>query len=136
MKALLTAIDGVDKRMAWYFRGLKLSWLRGIFSVITHIGDGPLWVTLYCLAFVFLKDSLTGRIASMLIAAEVTGLIIIVILRYLIKRARPDRSYTSALKWQTYSFPSHHGFRVFLLAFIGGAYLKEIMPWFILGAIY
>ena len=103
--------------MEFFFRGL------------THLGDGKVWVGIYAVSFIFFKTRFR-HIIFMLIIAEIAGLFIVIMLRYLTRRGRPADDYKAAFyaPWNKYSFPSHHSFRVFMLAGIIGINYTHLMP--------
>jgi undecaprenyl-diphosphatase len=126
MSMLFSKIE-IDRRVSEYFANSKNRRLNKTFAVLTHLGDGALWLTIYALIFFFLYDRYT-RMLYALVSAEIIGLSLIISLRYITKRRRPDRNYTSIIPWNKYSFPSHHSLRTFLIATIIGIYSPHLLP--------
>lgn len=111
--------------------------MNRVFQVLTHLGDGEIWIALYVVSFVFFKDTLSNIIFPM-VAAEVMGLILIVLLRYAIKRERPDKTYRAHFltPWNRYSFPSHHALRAFIIAVgVGAHYADLLIPLFVMACL-
>jgi len=127
MTNIFSRIQNVDKRVSGYFADSKDSWLKKSLPVVTHLGDGALWVTVYTLTFIFIYNRFS-QLLHTLISAEMIGICFIISLRYLAKRTRPDRTYRSIIAWNRYSFPSHHSLRIFLIATVGGAHFPYMLP--------
>ncbi|MBF0465254.1 MAG: phosphatase PAP2 family protein [Nitrospirae bacterium] len=98
---------------------------RKALGVLTHLGDGALWGVLYFLFLFVIKPHVITLIHK-IILGEFIGLLIIILLRYVTRRNRPDKDYRSTIPWNHYSFPSHHTFRVFYISFVAGTYYPSI----------
>ncbi|MBW2194639.1 MAG: phosphatase PAP2 family protein [Deltaproteobacteria bacterium] len=103
---------------------------------LTHLGTGAVWITVYAFSLIFLYERFTQLIFT-LILAEMTGLLIIVILRYITRRERPARHYKCFFltPWNRYSFPSHHALRSFMIVVIVGAHFPRLFPFFLFIAV-
>ena len=94
------------------------------------MGDGWIWISAYLVSFIFFWEHLFN-IVFPVVAAEITGLVIIIPLRYGVKRKRPDKTYNPNpyTPWNKYSFPSGHSVRSFILAeVIGNRYSNTLTP--------
>lgn len=135
MNSFFKKILYFDTRIAGYFYGTDLSLLKKIFVIITFLGDGSLWVVIYAFLFIFPQNPL-HKFLPTLVAAEITGLLLIVVLRYLTKRKRPESSYKYPFysPWNKYSFPSHHSLRAFMAAVIISSSYHSLFPLLLLAA--
>ncbi len=124
-----------DRKFSEYFQAHENRWLKKLFKAFSHLGAGALWISIYGLGFLFLGDRFHELILT-LIFAELTGLIIIIILRYRIRRKRPSADYRCFFltPWNKYSFPSHHAFRAFLIAIIVETKYPGLFPWLMITA--
>ncbi|GAB4273145.1 MAG: hypothetical protein Kow0092_28400 [Deferrisomatales bacterium] len=125
----LAPLFRLDRRVDEFFAARRLrSLVRGC-SVVTALGAGPLWILLYAAAWAALPRSTRGLLAPFL-AAEGLGLAVLVPLRYLTRRSRPDPSYrpNRLSPWNRYSFPSHHSLRAFFLAALFGRLAPALRP--------
>ncbi len=134
MTNIFSRIQNVDKRVSGYFADSKDSWLKKTLSVMTHLGAGASWIAVYTLTSIFMYDRFS-QLLHTLISAEMIGLCFIISLRYLAKRARPDKKYQSIIAWNRYSFPSHHSLRVFFIATVGGAYFPHLLSILLIAAV-
>lgn len=103
---------------------------RKAFFVITYFGSVYVWLFLYIFLFLFGGDNFRS-VLLLIIFAELLGLLIIILFRSLIKRARPNSNIFFLLPWQIYSFPSHHALRVSMLSTIFGASYSWLLPFLI-----
>ena len=108
--------------------------VRNTFYIITYLGSGYIWFLAYFMLFIMGTDNVRDILFSVILA-EVSGLLIIIVLRNLVKRERPKAVTTSILPWQNYSFPSHHALRVTMLATVIGKSYHSLLLFLILGAI-
>ena len=124
-----------DERIAGNFSGAENSFLRKVFIVVTSFGNGTIWIIIYAFLIIFPQNPLY-KLLPTLVTAEITGLIIIVALRYLVKRKRPDSDYKYPLysPWNKYSFPSQHSLRAFMQAVIIGSSYPSLLPLLLLAA--
>ena len=136
--SFVPCITSIDRELSAFFAASReIFWLKKILEFFTHLGDGWLWISVYFVSFIFLKGYLFN-IVFPVVAAEITGLLIIIPIRYAIKRKRPDKTYkaNSYTPWNKYSFPSHHSLRSFIIAeVIGGQYMNMLVPLLILTGI-
>jgi undecaprenyl-diphosphatase len=107
---------------------------RKAFHIVTYLGSGYVWIFAYLILFALGTEKIRDLLISVILA-EVSGLLIIILFRNLIKRERPKADTTSLLPWQNNSFPSHHALRVTMLATIFGTAYPSWLPFLILIAI-
>lgn len=136
--SVVTWIASIDRELSDFFAASRgVFWLKKALEIITHLGDGWIWISVYLVSFIFLKEHLFN-IVFPVVAAEITGLLMIIPLRYGIRRKRPDKTYKTNFytPWNKYSFPSHHSMRSFIIAeVIGSQYLNTLAPLLILASI-
>lgn len=107
--------------------------VRKAFHIVTYFGSGYFWIFAYLFLFATGTDNIKD-ILIFVILSELSGLLIIILFRNLIKRERPKADITSLLPWQNNSFPSHHALRVSMLATIFGTFYPSWLPFLIFGA--
>lgn len=120
---MLTArIIALDKRLNNYLAAFRKPWLLKTMRIVTSLGSGTLWVTVYAFICLFYRDPFVPLIYT-IITAELIGLALIIVLRYLTRRERPlpNQKYLPWTPWNRYSFPSLHTSRMFMLCFVVGA---------------
>jgi undecaprenyl-diphosphatase len=119
----------MDQRSSNYLTSLDNPLLKKALGVLTHLGTGAFWVTVYGLSLIFFHKDFT-RLIFTLIVGEIIGLLTIIILRHITKRKRPVAKYNPFFlaPWNRYSFPSHHALRSFLIAVIIGAHHPGLLP--------
>jgi len=119
----------IDQKLSNYFASSRNPLLKKVLGVLTHLGTGALWITMYGIALIFFHKDFTQLIFT-LILAEIIGLLTIIILKYITKRRRPVVKYKPFFlaPWNKYSFPSHHALRSFLIAVILGADYPGLLP--------
>ena len=124
-----------DRKVSGYFAAQDNRWLKGLFRAFSRLGTGAVWISVYALCLIFFPDHAGGLIKT-LILAELLGLTVIVILRYLTRRERPSANYRCfyLTPWNRYSFPSHHAFRAFVIAILIGTNHPEFFPALIITA--
>ncbi|MCP4256418.1 MAG: phosphatase PAP2 family protein [Planctomycetes bacterium] len=108
---------------------------RKAFHIITYFGSGYICFFSYLILFALGTEKVRDILFSVILA-EVSGLLIVILLRNLVKRERPKADTTSLLPWQNNSFPSHHALRVTMLATIFGTSYPSWLPFLIIGAIF
>src|SRR4030042_1008974 len=90
--------------------------LRNLAAVVAHSGDSWLWVAGLIILW-FAGDPFWKKWAAVMLGGIVVLAVILTILKYLIRRRRPEgqwgRIYRST---DPHSFPSGHAARAFLLA--------------------
>ena len=132
MGYMMLKITAIDVALAGYFESLgKASRLRRIFSVISFLGSGRVWWCIYIYFLIFPEQNgAHAQLVHRLIEAEILGLAIIIILRYLTKRQRPPVPYAThiMMPWNKYSFPSHHAMRSFMIASLVGSMCQVWLP--------
>jgi undecaprenyl-diphosphatase len=106
---------------------------RKLFRIITYLGSGYVWALAYSIIFILGTDKIKAILFSVILA-ELLGLLIIIVLRNLIKRGRPNEGITFLLPWQNNSFPSHHALRVSMLATMFGTAYPLWLPFLIFSA--
>ena len=131
-------IATIDRELSDFFAASRgVFWFKKVLEIITHLGDGWIWISVYFVSLIFLKEHLLD-IVFPVVVAEITGLLMIIPIRYIFRRRRPDKTYktNSYTPWNKYSFPSHHSLRSFIIAeVIGSQYLNTIAPLLILASI-
>ncbi len=103
-------------------------------KLISFAGSGLFLYPLYMIAFFVLKTQ--RPFVCLIITAEIVQLSIIICLRYLIQRPRPanlTKHYYS--RWNSYSFPSLHTSRVFMLLIASSYYSTVFTPLMLLIAV-
>lgn len=108
---------------------------RKVFRIVTYLGSGYVWTFAYLILFALGTDKVRAILFSVILA-ELLGLLIIIVLRNLIKRERPntDITFLLPLPWQSNSFPSHHALRVSMLATMFGTAYPSWLSFLIFGA--
>lgn len=108
---------------------------RKAFRIVTYLGSGYVWTFAYLIIFALSTDKVKAILLSVILA-ELLGLLIIIVLRNLIKRERPnaDITFLLPLPWQNNSFPSHHALRVSMLATMFGTAYPSWLPFLIFSA--
>ena len=108
----------VDSKLA----ALSKPWVKTILAIITQLGCGPFWAAVYCCTFIFGPGALK-QLLTAVIGAELAMLAMIIALRYLTRRERPQPDHSSRPwdPWNRYSFPSHHSARMIMLSVVFGA---------------
>lgn len=108
---------------------------RKVFRIVTYLGSGYVWTFAYLILFALGTNKVRAILFSVILA-ELLGLLIIIVLRNLIKRERPntDITFLLPLPWQSNSFPSHHALRVSMLATMFGTAYPSWLSFLILGA--
>lgn len=134
MRALSPLLQ-IDRNISEYFAAHDSRWLNDFFRAVSHLGAGMVWISLYVLGLIFFRDH-ACRLILTLIFAELIGLTVIIVLRYLTRRKRPSANYRCfyLTPWNRYSFPSHHAFRVFVTAIIIGTSYPGLLPGLIITA--
>lgn len=107
---------------------------KKVFRIVTYLGSGYVWTFAYLILFARGTDFVRALLFSVILA-ELLGLLIIIVLRNLIKRERPNADTTFLLPWQNNSFPSHHALRVSMLATIFGTAYPSWLSFLIFGAV-
>lgn len=95
--------------------------VKRVFKTITFLGYGGFWAPIYLLIFTLGTEDVKGIVFSIIIA-EMLGYLIIILIRNLIPRDRPEGKspLDKIMPWNKNSFPSHHSLRAFLLATVWG----------------
>ncbi|WP_186441056.1 phosphatase PAP2 family protein [Desulfamplus magnetovallimortis] len=124
---LLNRIMLIDESVSVFMEKNENPWCSKILGSLTHIGDGPVWILFYFCAL-FYHNHPFIIVVYQLIAGEILGLLIIIVIRYVVKRARPQPRKSSIIHWNNYSFPSQHAYRVALAATIAGLWCAELTP--------
>ncbi|NQT01325.1 MAG: phosphatase PAP2 family protein [Planctomycetes bacterium] len=106
---------------------------RKAFHIVTYLGSGYIWTVAYLILFALGTEKVRDLLISVILA-ELSGLLIIIVLRNLIKRERPNVDIIFLLPWQNNSFPSHHALRVSMLATMFGIAYPSWLPLLIFGA--
>jgi undecaprenyl-diphosphatase len=121
----IAGIIALDGKLNSKLAGFREPWLTTIMTIITQLGSGPFWAAVYACIVVFGPRALRPLLPAV-IEAELATLIIIITLRYLIRRQRPrpDRGGRALDPWNRYSFPSHHSARMIMLSVLFGAYYR------------
>jgi len=126
----------IDRRISTYYASDNNQFLQSGFSVISHMGSGLVFISVLILLWTLFYDYFS-QIVLFILLAEITGLFVIIILRYATRRQRP-RVYRHRFwfsPWNKYSFPSHHAFRSFMVASILGIKYPVSIPFLFLVAV-
>jgi len=109
-------------------------------ELITILGSGPLFIAVSFVLLLICSESCRAIIYAAL-TAEIFELSLIISLRYLTKRERPQPQHGGRFftDWNRYSFPSLHASRMFMLAIFIGAHWQFAAPYllataFVIGA--
>jgi len=129
LNTLLSRLIEIDQKLSAYFGSIDKPLLRRAFRLLTHLGTGAFWMTVYALSLIFFHKDF-AQLTFTLVVGEIIGLMMIIILRYMTKRRRPDAKYKPFFlaPWNRYSFPSHHALRSFLIAVILGVHYPGLLP--------
>jgi len=131
MGKLLNKCLEIDKRVSNYFALQNNKYLGSGFLVISRLGSGIVFILILVVLLVFFYNYF-ARIIICVLLAEITGVLIIIILRYSVKRNRPKKYHPFWLApWNKYSFPSHHAYRSFMAAIVFGIHFPLFSPLFI-----
>lgn len=135
MSSLLNKCLEIDKKISNYFALQNNKYLRSGFLAVSRLGSGIAFILILVVLLTMFYNYF-ARIISFVLFAEITGVLIIIILRYAVKRNRPKKYHPFWLApWNRYSFPSHHAFRAFMAAIIFGTNFPVFFPVFILIAV-
>lgn len=117
---IINKVKQCDSKVSEAFTSIKSQPLGLFFRVMSLIGSGPFCGIVYVL--VLLVMPVWFHRVAMLLLAEAIGFAVVIALKCLIKRARPDPNYVASrlIPWDIFSFPSHHALRAFFLASILG----------------
>jgi len=123
---LIAKIIALDKNLNNYLATFRKSWLLKIIGIVTHLGSSAFWATVYAFILLLFQGPF-GPLVVTILVAELIGLMIIIVLRYLTRRERPcpNLSYPTWTPWNRYSFPSHHAARMFMLTSLVGTNFRE-----------
>ena len=126
----------LDRKISEYFLSQDNLWGMRLFQAVSHLGAGVLWLCVYALGLIFFQND-AHRLVLTLVIAELMGLVVIIPLRYCIRRNRPSANYKCSriTPWNRYSFPSHHAFRAFSIAIIVGVRHPGAFPYLICAAL-
>lgn len=121
----IAGIITLDGKLINKLAGFRKPWLTTIMAIITQVGSGTFWAAAYTYVFVFGPKALRPLL-PIVIEAELATLVIILTLRYLIRRQRPrpDRGSRPLDPWNRYSFTSHHSARMTMLSVVFGAHYR------------
>lgn len=135
MNAIKDTIGIIDQKVSSYCNSIDIVWLQVTFGFVTHMGSGKVCLPIYALLLIFFKKQFSGLILSLIIA-EISGLLIIILLRYITKRGRPvpHPKVHILSPWNKYSFPSHHALRSFIIATLAGLSYRVWLPVLLFGA--
>jgi undecaprenyl-diphosphatase len=102
--------------------------MKRVFQVVTHLGDGEIWIAVYAASFIFFREYLSNIIFPV-VFAEIIGLMMSISIRYAVKRERPERTYRAHFltPWNRYSLPSGHALRSFIIAVTVGTQYPEML---------
>jgi len=114
-------INGFDLAVAEWFYSIRNDCLTSAFAFITHFGD--VWfITALCILLILISYTRNNGFTWPLIAGAVTAALLQRLLKYMVKRPRPDIDMF-LIEQGGYSFPSGHsltglvfyGFAIFLI---------------------
>ena len=129
-------IVALDKTINHSLAGLRKPLTVKVAQLITILGAGPLCITVYAVFLLFCRK-VCGTFISAVVTAEIFELSVIIPLRYLCKRERPQPHPARGIftDWNRYSFPSLHASRVCMLTIVVGARWSEATPYMLTGAV-
>ncbi len=113
--------NGFDLAAAEWFYSIRSDYLTSIFRFITHLGDA--WfITALCIILIVISYTSKNSFALPLVSGATISAILQKLLKYLIKRPRPDIEMF-LIDQSGYSFPSGHsmtgfvfyGFAIYLI---------------------
>lgn len=119
----MAAIDGYDRKTAVALKSFsKTPGLITGMRIATIAASGFVCFPIY--AALLLMSNQNAHLIQIIIAAECIQLAVIVTLKKLIQRPRPEVAQKGPFypEWNTYSFPSLHASRAFMLAAIIGSF--------------
>ena len=129
-------IVALDKTVNRSLAVLRKPMLVQTAEVITRLGSGPLCITVYAVLLLLCRE-VCGTLIYVAVTAEIFELSVIIPVRYLVKRERPQPHPAGGLfaDWNRYSFPSLHASRACMLAIVAGAHWQEAVPYMLAGAV-
>ena len=132
MKPLIASLIRYDQRLSAYFAAVGRTGLKKGLTLFTNLGSGYVCFPVYGILFFFCGTAYQ-RVWGAVLAAELSGLLVIVILRYSVRRERPQPAYRRAVltSWNRYSFPSLHAYRAFMLCAVPGAAYPGLLAGFV-----
>jgi len=113
--------NGFDLAAAEWFYSIRNDYLTSAFTFITHFGD--VWfITALCFILILMPYTRNKGFTWPLVAGAVTPALLQRLLKYIVKRPRPDMDMF-LIEQSGYSFPSGHsmtglvfyGFAIFLI---------------------
>ncbi len=114
-------VNGFDLAAAEWFYSIRNDYLTSVFTFITHLGD--VWfITALCFLLILMPYARNNGFTWPLVAGAVTAALLQRLLKYIVKRPRPDMDMF-LIEQGGYSFPSGHsmtglvfyGFAIFLI---------------------
>ena len=123
---IMAAIDGYDRKTAVALKSLsKTPGLITGMRIATVAASGFFCFPIYA-AFLLMSNQ-NAHLIQIIIAAECIQLAVIVALKKLTQRPRPTVAQKGLFypEWNTYSFPSLHASRAFMLAAIIGSFYND-----------
>ena len=133
-KKSLLALFNLDHIFLKLFTKTRRTHITRFAIFFTKLGNGQLWLLFSCITFLYyVPIGLTFQIAIFI------QLYIQVILKNLIKRARPFQKFLDLealyMPPDPYSFPSGHTCAAFTMAFVSRLVLPVVWPYFLVVAL-
>jgi undecaprenyl-diphosphatase len=118
MNMIVAKIAAADNALNSYLSKFRRPWFTTTSRIITRMGSSAFMI-LVCVISLFFQRQARPLLPYFLIA-EIVELMVIIPLRYFIKRKRPHPLilYRYLPSWNRYSFPSQHASRMFALTMI------------------
>lgn len=120
-KMNFTPILRMDRSLQQWVAVHQRPFVKRSFQMATLFGSGYFWTGIYAAMILFGTRPWCILAASM-IAAELLGLLVIIVCRSVFKRKRPSSSIRFLIRfpWSQNSFPSHHALRASFLSILIG----------------
>ena len=123
-------MTNIDKYISSYYAEKSSQWWYTFFSFVSHSGSLAVIGTIIICAVYLFYDHVVLPV-TLMIYAELLGLLIIIFVRNVIKRNRPRKFRPRLIDaWNNYSFPSHHAYRAFMIATLLSLFYPAFMSLF------
>jgi undecaprenyl-diphosphatase len=118
MNEIVAKITAADNALNSYLVKFRGPWFATTSRIITWAGSSPFLILLCVIILLFQRRACL--LLPYFLIAEIVELMVIIPLRYFVKRKRPHSAnlYRYLPSWNKYSFPSQHASRMFALTMI------------------